>query len=102
VEGAVLQLPPSHGGRGVAGRRVEVGLRLDGRLLVVDRGRPLLVMPVAPDPDALRGITLRAGSGAQPAAGGDERPGYAPSADHPLRRRTLAPPERRLTESPSS
>jgi hypothetical protein len=89
-------------GRGVAGRRVEVELRLDGRLLVVDRGRPMLVMPVAPDPDALRDITLRAGSGPRPAAGGVERPGYAPSADHPWRRRTVAPPERRLTESPSS
>ena len=31
VEGAVLQLPATHGGRGLAGRRVEVELRLDGR-----------------------------------------------------------------------
>lgn len=101
VEGAVLQLPPSHGGRGVAGRRVEVELRLDGRLLVVDRGRPLLVMPVSPDPDRLRGITLRAASGPRPAAGGVDRPGYAPRADHPWRRRTLAPPRAptdRITE----
>lgn len=101
VEGAVLQLPPSHGGRGVAGRRVEVELRLDGRLLVVDRGRPLLVMPISPDPDALRGITLRATGGPPPASGGADRPGYPPGPDHPWRRRAIAPRERRLTESPS-
>lgn len=99
VEGAVLQLPASHGGRGLAGRRVEVELRLDGRLLVVDRGRTLLVLSVSPDPDDLRGLTLVASGGPAPAAGGAERPGYPPRSDHPWRTRTLAPRERRLTES---
>lgn len=98
VEGAVLQLPPTHGGRGLAGRRVEVELRLDGRLLVVDRGRTLLVLPVSPDPDDLRGLVLVAPSGPAVAAG-PERPGYPPRSDHPWRKRTLAPKERRLTES---
>jgi transposase len=99
VEGAVLQLPPTHGGRGLAGRRVEVELRLDGRLLVVDRGRTLLVLPVSPDPDDLRGLILVAPTGPTPATGGAERPGYPPRSDHPWRKRTLAPKERRLTES---
>lgn len=102
VEGAVLQLPPTHGGRGLAGRRVEVELHLDGRLLVVDRGRTLLVVAVSPDPDHLRGFTFSASTGPTPAAGGSERPGYPPRSDHPWRKRTLAPKDRRLTESLSS
>jgi transposase len=102
VEGAILQLPPTHGGRGLAGRRVEVELHLDGRLLVVDRGRTLLVLPVSPDPDDLRGITLVGRSGPAPAPGGAERAGYPPRADHPWKKRAIAPKERRLTESLSS
>lgn len=102
VEGAVLQLPATHGGRGLAGRRVEVELRLDGRLLVVDRGRTLLVLPVSPDPGQLRGVTLVAQTGPAPASGGSERPGYPPRADHPWRKRAIALRERRLTESPSN
>jgi transposase len=101
LEGAVLQLPPTHGGRGLAGRRVEVELRLDGRLLVVDRGRTLLALPASPDPDDLRGLRHVAPTGPAPAAG-PERPGYPPRFDHPWRKRTLAPKERRLTESLSS
>jgi hypothetical protein len=98
VEGAVLQLPPTHGGRGLAGRRVEVELQLDGRLLVVDRGRTLLVVVVSADPDHLRGLVLVAPTG--PAiVTGPERPGYPPRSDHPWRKRTLAPPDGRLTES---
>jgi len=99
VEGAILQLPPTHGGRGLAGRRVEVELRLDGRLLVVDRGRTLLVLPASPDPGQLRGIILAASSGPPPAPGGAQRAGYPPRADHPWKKRTIAPKERRLTES---
>jgi hypothetical protein len=102
VEGAVLQLPATHGGRGLTGRRVELELRLDGRLLVVDRGRTLLVLPVSPDPDQLRGVTLVAGRGPAPASSGEERPGYPPRADHPWKKRAIAPRERRLTDSLSS
>lgn len=99
VEGAVLQLPPTIGGRGVAGRRVEVELRLDGRLLVVDRGRTLLALPVSPDLHELRGVRLCATRGPAVATGGAERPGYPPRSDHPWRKRTLAPKDRGLTES---
>jgi transposase len=99
VEGAILQLPPTHGGRGLAGRRVEVELRLDGRLLVVDRGRTLLVLPASPDPAQLRGIIVAAPHGPPPAPGGAERPGYSPRADHPWKKRAIAPKERGLTES---
>jgi hypothetical protein len=99
LEGAVLQLPPTHGGRGLAGRRVELELRLDGRLLVVDRGRTLLAVTAPPDPARLRGIVVTAPGGPRAAAGGAERPGYPPGADHPWRKRTLAPRPGRLPDS---
>jgi transposase len=103
VEGAVLQLPPTHGGRGLVGRKVEVELRLDGRLLVVDRGRTLLALPVSPDPHHLRGIVATAATGPLPAPGGAERPGYPPRADHPWNRPGPKAPSRAgLTQSPSS
>lgn len=95
VEGAILQLPPTHGGRGLAGRRVEVELQLDGRLIVVDHGRTLLVLPLSPDPDHLRGIILTSPTGPAPAPGGAERAGYPPRADHPWKKRAIAPRERR-------
>lgn len=41
LAGAILQLPPGPGGRSIAGRRVDVELRLDGRLLVLADGRIL-------------------------------------------------------------
>lgn len=100
VEGAVLQLPATHGGRGLAGRRVEVELRLDGRLLVVDHGRTLLVVPVSPDLRELGSIRLAAPGGPRPATGGAERPGYPPGPDHPWNRPGPKAPSRRgLTES---
>jgi len=99
VEGAVLQLPPTVGGRGVAGRRVEVELRLDGRLLVVDQGRVLLVLPVSPERLELRGVRLVAPTGPRPAPGGAERPGYRPRPDHPWNQPGPKAPSRGLTES---
>jgi len=100
VDGAILQLPPSIGGRGVAGRRVEVELRLDGRLLVVDHGRTLLVMTASPELHELRGIRLVAPTGPAPAPGGAERPGYRPQPNHPWNRPGPKAPSRRgLTES---
>jgi transposase len=100
VEGAVLQLPRLRGGAGLAGRSVEVELRLDGRLIVVAAGRHLLAVAAPPEPRRLREIRVIASSGPPPAAGGHERPGWAPRADHPWRggrRTTSSPPA--LTES---
>lgn len=103
VDGAVLQLPASHGGRGLTGRRIEVELRLDGRLLVVDRGRTLLVVPVSPDLRQLASVRSLAPGGPPPATG-PQRPGYRPRPDHPWNRPGPKAPSRRggLTESLSS
>lgn len=99
VEGAVLQLPPTHGGRGLAGRRVEVELRLDGRLLVVDRGRTLLIVQTSPDPSRLREVRIVATSGPQPAED-HRRPGHLPRPDHPWNRPGPKAPSRAdVTES---
>jgi transposase len=100
LEGAVLQLPRAQGGRGLAGRKVEVQLRLDGRLLVELDGRTLLAVSAPPDPARLREIKVLAPSGPAPAPGGAERPGYGPPPDHPwLRPYRTMPERRRLTES---
>lgn len=101
VEGAILQLPPTTAGRGLAGRRVEVELRLDGRLLVVHSGRILIALPVSPDLRELRGVRLLAAHGPTVAPGGVSRAGYQPRADHPWKRRAITP-RRPLTESLSS
>jgi transposase len=101
VEGACLQLPPL-GGRSLAGRRVEVELRLEGQLIVRLDGRALLAVPAPPDPRRLREIEIRQPAGPRPAPGGAERPGYPPGPDHPWRRGLLrSAPSRRLTESRS-
>jgi hypothetical protein len=100
VEGAILQLPPTDRGRGLTGRRVEVELRLDGRLLVVHGGRILIALPVSPELHELRGVRLIAAHGPTPAAGGAERAGYRPRPDHPWNRPgPKAPSRQSLTES---
>lgn len=99
VEGAVLQLPPTHGGKGLAGRRVEVELRLDGRLLVVDRGRTLLIVEASPNPSRLREVRVLATSGPPP-ADDHRRPGHLPRPDHPWKRPGPKAPSRAdVTES---
>ena len=100
LEGMVLQLPPGPGGRSLAGRRVEVELRLDGRLLVVADGRILAAVPAPPEPRRLREVQVLAPGGPAPEPTSREV-GYRPPADHPWRRRLLAPREGRLTDSPS-
>ena len=96
--GAVLQLPAIRS-RGLAGRRVELQLRLDGRLLVEVDGRTLLAVPASPDPDRLREVRVIQPVGPRAAAGGAERPGYAPAPDHPWRRSRRTITDHRLTES---
>lgn len=58
LDGMVLQLPPGPGGRSLAGSRVEVELRLDGRLLVLAQGRLLAAVPAPPEPQRLREVQV--------------------------------------------
>ncbi|MCU0483545.1 MAG: ISNCY family transposase [Chloroflexi bacterium] len=105
LEGMVLQLPPGPGGRSLAGRRVELELRLDGRLLVVADGRLLAAVPAPPEPRRLREVRLLAPGGPAPEPI-SRNVGYRPGDTHPWRR--VAPGSRlaevrreeaRLTES---
>ena len=99
LEGALLQLPPGPGGRSLAGRRVEVELRLDGRLLVVADGRLLAAVPCSPEPRRLREVRVLDPKGPPPAAG-HARPGYRPRSDHPWNRPGPKAPSRlALTDS---
>lgn len=85
IGGLVLDLPRV-GGRGYAGRRVEVSLRLDGRLVVSDGGRRLLVWRAPVDDGRLRSLES-ARVDLQPADRAPaSAPGYAPRSDHPWRR----------------
>jgi transposase len=52
----ILQLPAGTGSRSHAGRRVELQLRLDGRLVVWDGRRAVLVKPAPADPVQLRAL----------------------------------------------
>jgi transposase len=98
-DGAVLQLPPAQGGRSLAGRRVELQLRLDGRLLVEIDGRTLLAVAAPFEPSRLRDIRVLA-AGGPPVATGPERPGYHPGPGHPWRKPgPKAPSRQALTES---
>jgi transposase len=83
MDGQVLQLPPGPGRVGYAGRRVEVHVRLDGRIVAFDGERELLVSPAPPDAGALRARRdHRAGPGLTPAPA---EFGPMPAADHPWR-----------------
>lgn len=101
LEGAVLQLPPGPGGRSLAGRRVEVELRLDGRLLVLAEGRLLAAVPAPPEPRRLREVRVLDPAGPVPEPT-SRNVGYRPRADHPWNQPGPRAPSRRvLTESPS-
>jgi hypothetical protein len=103
IAGLALQLPPLPGGRGYARRRVDVQVRLDGRIVVDDGERillatePLLAAGRLRDPDApaanpLEDVTTLA----------TDRAGWDPPKDHPWRQRILRqrqPADGRLTES---
>ena len=98
LEGMVLQLPPGPGGRSLAGRRVEVELRLDGRLFVLADGRLLAAVAAPPEPRRLREVRVLAPGGPVPEPT-SRNVGYRPSPDHPWKRRLLAPREAGLTDS---
>ncbi len=95
----ILQLPPGPGRRGYAGKRVEVHLRLDGRLAVWDGERFLLVTKAPADPVQLRSLeSARGAAGTQPPSRSTAT--VRPAPDHPWRqmgRRSKL--NRRLTES---
>jgi hypothetical protein len=95
VGGIVLDLPPGAGGRGYAGRSVEVSLRLDGRLVVSDGERRLLAIRTPLDPARLR--SLESAPAIPRTAGPSLRPvpPYRPGPAHPWRRAT---PGSRLEE----
>lgn len=103
LDGMVLQLPPGPGGRSLAGRRVELELRLDGRLLVVADGRLLAAVPAPPEPRRLRELRILAPGGPPPEPT-SRNVGYRPRADHPWTRPGPKAPSRPapLPESLSS
>jgi hypothetical protein len=101
VGATVLQLPPGPGRRGYAGRRVELHLRLDGRMIVWDGERELLATEAPADPAQLRALTaarVDAGTTVPTAANSS-----VPAPDHPWRRMPIngRRDSTRLTESPS-
>ena len=99
LEGAILQLPPGAGGRSLAGRRVEVELRLDGRLLVLADGRLLAAVPAPPEPRRLRDLRLLDPQGPPPEPT-SRNVGYRPKPGHPWSRPgPKAPRQTTLTDS---
>ena len=102
LDGRVLQLPPGRGGRGYAGRLVEVHLRLDGSIVAFDGPRQLAVRAAPADPVQLRAENrLRPDPGLVPGAA--TLP-WTPPPDHPWRRaRTRTKlDQQQLTESRNS
>jgi hypothetical protein len=103
VGASILQLPPGPGRRGYAGRRVELQLRLDGRIVVWDGERELLTVPAPADPAQLRALEsarLEVGTAAPSAA---FRSGTIPAENYPWRRDQVNTRREstRLTESRS-
>lgn len=83
----ILQLPARPGGRGWARRRVELHLRLDGRLVVWDGEREILAAPAPADPVQLRALEhARVDVGTKAPSAGSVQ---APAPNHPWR--TLGP-----------
>ena len=101
LEGALLQLPPGAGGRSLAGRRVEVELRLDGRLLVTADGRLLAAVPAPPEPRRLREVRMLDPNGPPPEPT-SRNVGYRPRADHPWKQPGRGARRLALTDSVSS
>jgi transposase len=99
VDGRVLQLPKGRGGRGYAGRLVEVHVRLDGTIAAFDAGRELAVTAAPPGPTQLRAAhRLRPDPSLVPGAATIP---WTPPPKHPWRRVKPGTKlyEQRLTES---
>lgn len=91
IAGLALQLPPLQGGRGYARRRVDVQVRLNGRIVVADRDVILLETGPLLDAHRLRDPEEPAANSLAdlaPVASG--RAGYAPAGNHPWRRAALS------------
>jgi transposase len=102
LAGRLLQLPSGRGGRGYAGRVVEVHVRLDGSILAFDGERELVVTPAPHDPVQLRAEQrLRSDPGLVPAPASLP---WLPPPEHPWRRvrRDSKLYGQRLTDSPGS
>jgi len=87
IGGLVLDVPRQPNGRSLAGKRVEVRLELDGRIVVADGARPLLVTEGPMDPGRLR--DLESARFTLPTIASSARrktPGYPPAASHPWAR----------------
>ncbi len=100
--GRILQLSPGRGGRGYAGRLVEVHVRLDGSIVAFDGPRELAVSAAPAEPVQLRAQNrLRPEPGHGPAAATVP---WTPPADHPWRRvrKGTKLDQQRLTESLNS
>jgi len=102
LHGRDLQLPPGRGGRGYAGRLVEVHVRLDGSIVAFHGERELAVSAAPSEPVQLRAQgRLRADPGLVPGAATVP---WMPPADHPWRRVRKGTKlyQQRLTESLNS
>lgn len=89
IGGLVLDLPRPPSGRSLAGRRVEVRLELDGRIVVADGPRILHSTATDLDPGRLRDLErARFSLPEVVGAARHEAPGYPPRGDHPWRRPT--------------
>ena len=99
----ILQLPPGPGRRGYAGRRVELQLRLDGRIVVWDGEQELLAVPAPADPVQLRALEAARGDIGTAAPSAATGSGTIPAPDHPWRTMPVngRRPSTRLTESRS-
>ena len=101
--------PAQRGGRSLAGKRVEVRLQLDGRLVVADGSRVLLRAETDIDPGRLRDLEKVRFSLGRAVSIRRTAPGYPPRQDHPWGRVTPGSKleatiraERGLTDSQSS
>jgi len=102
LDGRILQLPAGRGGRGYAGRLVEVHLRLDGSIVAFDGSRELAVRPAPADAVQIRAENRRRPDPSQ-VPGAATLP-WTPPPDHPWRRVAKGTKlyQQRLTESLNS